>query len=261
MLHTTHSPATKPNAWIVSSNDRGRKRIYTGNKVYLSDKQNFEIELENKTQFVYSVRILVNNQPISSSNLVIKPGSRSYLDCFVDSKKKFVFSTYDVENDTQTQLAIAKNGMVDIYFHREIIQTPIVTVSPSIWYGATPVCTTYTNSPSTIYGNSASRNPALRSLSCALDSMGDASSTVNLSSSIETGRVEQGEKSNQQFDSYFGSFEVQASHSVSYQILPESLKPIEVEKIAKSKYNFCPNCGHKLEGGEKFCPNCGHKLD
>jgi hypothetical protein len=25
-------------------------------------------------------------------------------------------------------------------------------------------------------------------------------------------------------------------------------------------FNFCPNCGRKVQAGENFCPECGHKL-
>ena len=26
------------------------------------------------------------------------------------------------------------------------------------------------------------------------------------------------------------------------------------------QYKYCPDCGYKLEDGEKFCPECGAKL-
>jgi len=35
---------TKPSAWIVTPNDKGRKSIKSG-KVFLKDKEEFEIEL------------------------------------------------------------------------------------------------------------------------------------------------------------------------------------------------------------------------
>ena len=37
---------TKPSAWIVTPNDKGRKSIKSG-KVFLKDKEEFEIELFN----------------------------------------------------------------------------------------------------------------------------------------------------------------------------------------------------------------------
>jgi hypothetical protein len=74
----------KPNAWIVNPNDRGRKSIKTGNKVYLQDSQNFEIELFNPLKEPVLADIKVNGKSVSSSGLVLRPGERFYLDCFID---------------------------------------------------------------------------------------------------------------------------------------------------------------------------------
>ena len=107
----------KPSAWVVSS-DKGRKSIKNG-KVYLKDKEEFQIELFNPLTDCVLADIKLNGNTISQSGLVIRPGERFYLDCFVDDNKKFVFNTYEVEDSQSTKVAISKNGMLEVFFYKE----------------------------------------------------------------------------------------------------------------------------------------------
>ena len=66
---------------------------------------------------------------------------------------------------------------------------------------------------------------------------------------FETGRVEKGSYSDQNFGVYNGEFETWQFHSVSWQIQPESLK-------AEAMRNYC-GCGKRLKTTFKFCPSCG----
>jgi hypothetical protein len=61
--------------------------------------------------------------------------------------------------------------------------------------------------------------------------------TVNnlFSNSLETGRVEKGEKSKQKFTEVDMDFEKHYISSTIIQILPESRKPAEVKDVKKSK--------------------------
>jgi len=123
---TPKSAASKPSAWIVVNNqkdkskpsDRGRKSIKNG-KVYLDDGQEFEIELHNPSQECVLCDIKLNGQSISKSGLVLRPGERFYLDCFIDDKKKFIFNTYEVENNEESEKAIQKNGLLEVFFYKE----------------------------------------------------------------------------------------------------------------------------------------------
>ena len=72
----------------------------------------------------------------------------------------------------------------------------------------------------------------------------------------ETGRIEKGNKSNQKFEAVSMDFESYYFHKISYQILPETKKPIETKELKK---NFCTSCGFKNKD-YKFCPNCGEKI-
>jgi rRNA maturation endonuclease Nob1 len=45
--------------------------------------------------------------------------------------------------------------------------------------------------------------------------------------------------------------------TVNLQILPESAKPVEVEKIR----SYCTECGTRSRSSSwKFCPSCGSKM-
>jgi hypothetical protein len=113
---------TTPSAWVVNSKDRGRKSIKKG-KVYLQDKEEFQIELFNPLQDCVLADIKLNGKSISQTGLVLNPGQRFYLDCFIDDKKKFIFNTYEVEDTTEVANAIAKNGLLEVFFYKESVVT------------------------------------------------------------------------------------------------------------------------------------------
>ena len=117
-VHTSVSTLT-PNAWIVNPSDRGRKSIKKDNKIYLEDGQEFQIEIFNPLMESVLADIRVNAKSISKTGLVLRPGERCYLDCFIDDKKKFIFKTYDVEDSQEAMSAISNNGTVDVFFYKE----------------------------------------------------------------------------------------------------------------------------------------------
>lgn len=83
-------------------------------------------------------------------------------------------------------------------------------------------------------------------------------STGNISSTLETGRIEKGESSNQSFTNYYGEFDSICFRSVEFKLLPESHKPIEVKDIRQ----YCPGCRTRIKKSSwKFCPSCGESLD
>jgi hypothetical protein len=88
--------------------------------------------------------------------------------------------------------------------------------------------------------------------------MDGLSDTVNISKGIETGRVEQGAKSDQNLSDTYGNFASYACASYSMKILPESTKPIEIGEIR----SYCTGCGRKVKDTKwKFCPICGTKME
>ena len=74
--------------------------------------------------------------------------------------------------------------------------------------------------------------------------------------SIETGRIEKGEKSNQKFSSSNETFNSWMSHRLDFKILPLSNKNNTSEDIK----HYCTECGTKTKSKYKFCPTCGNKL-
>lgn len=113
---------TKPSAWIVSPNDKGRKSIKSG-KVFLNDGDEFEIELFNPLTVSVLADIKLNGQSISKTGLVVKPGQRVYLDCFIDDKKKFIFSTYEIDGGLESLDATQNNGLLEVFFYKEDVIT------------------------------------------------------------------------------------------------------------------------------------------
>jgi hypothetical protein len=251
---------TKPSAWIVTPNDKGRKSIKSG-KVFLKDKEEFEIELFNPLTVSVLADIKLNGQSISKTGLVVKPGQRVYLDCFIDDKKKFVFSTYEIENSGEALDATQNNGVLEVFFYKEDVITldnwqrrfdrvivekwyPYNPYNPYPWYNPSRIyCgtgtitysgTTLTNG---LIGGTTTTNVynSSNSINCSYTSQVDLPN-LNVAgslstNSIETGRVEKGEKSKQKFTEVDMEFEKHYISSTIIQILPESRKPAEVKSM------------------------------
>ena len=262
--------SSKPSAWIVTNNqkdkskpsDRGRKSIKNG-KVYLEDGQEFEIELHNPLQNCVLCDIKLNGQSISKNGLVLRPGERFYLDCFIDDKKKFIFRTYEVENTEESEKAIEKNGLLEVFFYKESVQSikdwsrkfdriiieryPVYypywyPYRPNIIYSGTGILNnistnkfTLTNSSNSItsLNNSYSNGDTSIFSSNSYTSNVDISNKYNNSTSIETGRIEKGTSSSQQFTEVDMDFDNNYISSTIIQILPESRKPVETKDFIK----------------------------
>lgn len=79
----------------------------------------------------------------------------------------------------------------------------------------------------------------------------------SLDSTIETGRVEKGGHSNQEFEYCDIDFVHIPFKIERIQILPNSRKQISVEETRRK---YCSQCGKKVSPKDKFCSNCGAKL-
>ena len=75
--------------------------------------------------------------------------------------------------------------------------------------------------------------------------------------SLETGRVEKGSHSNQEFNYVNKSFEYYAFHTIEYKLLPISQKINTANDLNVKRY--CTSCGSKLGKTDKFCSKCGKK--
>jgi hypothetical protein len=253
-----------PGAWIVNSTDRGRKSVKNG-KVYLSDKFEFEIELYNPLQDCVLADIKLNGNSISKSGLVLNPGQRFYLDCFIDDKKKFIFDTYEVDDTDETTQAIAKNGLLEVFFYKESVVTLqnwsdrfnriLTTRTYPYWvyptypyWGGTvtigaPYCGTGTTNTFTTTNltsgsidlsnlNTSTGNAYYSSNTMAINSSYTSNiGSVKNTSSIETGRIGKGDNSKQKFESVDMDFDKYYIASTILQILPESRRPIETKEI------------------------------
>lgn len=268
MAKTIASSNSKPGAWIVSPQDKGRKSIKNG-KCFLENNETFEIELFNPLTVSVLADIKLNGQSISKTGLIIKPGQRVYLDCFIDDKKKFIFKTYEFDGSQESLDATLNNGLLEVFFYKEDVITldnwksrfdtviverwyPVYYYRPNIWYGtSSPVygsCVTTNGlnnigslSSGTITSNTAlySSNSINSSYTSDLSNLNIggslSSNSMPINSSLETGRIEKGEKSSQKFTEIDMEFEKHYIYSVIVQILPESRKPAEINEVSKSK--------------------------
>ena len=237
--------------------------------VYLNDGTEFQIYLKNPYQTHLGIKIYVNNQAIGGNMLVLKPGQSFWLDRFLNDNKKFLFSTYDVENTQEMRYAINNNGKVKIEFYHEKEDTPYFTTAPLKttfdWtnYNITCSSSISSNCPRSTYycstgdiGN-LSANAATNSKLNAMSYDTSVSTTKTDDLSLETGRVEKGGVSRQEFEYCDINFDYYAFKTENILILPLSRKQIRAEETRR---RYCSQCGKKVNPKDKFCSNCGAKL-
>jgi len=248
MYYSTLPDWKSPTAHIAVN--RNRMKHYD-TKVYLKSGTHFEIELFNPKSISVLAEIRIDGKPISKSGIVVKPGQRVFLERWIDAPKKFLFETYLVEENEETVEAIKENGKVEVKFYDETSNLISLNTNTST-FTTYPTWTTYGND-NFVYGSNGTNKPI------GLTSSLNTSNTVVMCSagSMETGRTEKGEASNQQFSQANSNFVYFAGTTVTLQILPEDMKVIEAGEIR----NYCSECGTRIKKSNwKFCPSCGTKL-
>jgi hypothetical protein len=255
---------------------------------YLNNGQEFQIELFNPTQNTILAKIEINGNSISQGGLILKPAERVFLERYLDVAKKFLFETYQVSNTEEVKQAIQHNGGIKIQFFNESIPQQITTTYPSYGYPNVyyynnlnqPIGSVNnfysrsnigTNSPTfddtgiiPVFGSASASLSDNISYNCNL--LTDESLSLNnkiirgtlSKKSIETGRVESGSHSDQQFKYVDKTFDYFAFHTIEYKLLPVSQKVNTTKDINVGQH--CTNCGAKRKSTHRFCANCGKKL-
>lgn len=264
---------------------------YTSDRiVYLEDGQEFQIQLFNPYTYTVGVAIRLNGDS-DNNYLVLRPGERVWLERHLDNSKKFKFSTYFVEDSKEAKEATTYNGSVIVSFYKERkreIFRPTVSCSPKNWWdnvdinstpltfaGSTPVEDYATRilysgtndklnvNPSSAVNGIRGIDASTRYCQTTMNCDNDINTSPQIyeystlaSSSIETGRIEEGSHSNQQFESVDKDFELLPFYSESIKLMPKSRKAITSDDLNK---RYCHQCGRKLSQKYKFCPFCGAK--
>lgn len=214
--------------------------------VYLKNGTEFEIELFNPLQETVLCKIKLNGEYINGSGLVLNPGQRVFLERYLDEDRKFKYSTYEVEaNNEEVDYAIDKNGDIKVEFYKKTEMNYTVNLSTNI------TTSDYYYDTNIMYGDKSFPT---------LDTLTDLSVfTCEVVDSIkETGIIEKGNISEQQFVDSYETFNDYSFHTEYIKILPDSEKVFTTKDIKHKKY--CSNCGSKIKKGDKYCSQCGTKI-
>ena len=232
--------SAEPSAFITVKKQRQKQN---GKNVYLHDKTEFEIELYNPTSETILAKINLNDQSISTSGIVLKPGQRVFLERYLDWDRKFLFETYEVKDNETNQNAIKNNGLVTVMFMKKW--------KHNIFGGYT-----YLNGlPFLNNCGSGNLSGNVFTTTC-LGNSNIVGTTSTSTANIETGRIEQGDASNQKFENNYEQFDVYPSWTREWKILPYSQKDKTIKDLVKK----CPKCQTKLKDNYKFCPQCGNQV-
>ena len=232
---------------------------------YLKNGQEFQLEIFNPSTDVIAAEIEMNGEALKGGRLVLKPGERVFLDRYLNVDRKFKFDTYQVGKSKAVENAIRDNGSVSVNFYKRQ-KSPntfwVTNIGTNTWN--TPYYThdwgTY-NTTNISYSDIVSTFTSTNTANFVdMDSMEfmPTSAAPKLSSKKETGRVEQGGKSEQTFTHVDYQFEPLIFHSVSYKLLPISEKQVTSSDLNVKRY--CTECGAKHKPNFKFCPQCGTKV-
>lgn len=267
----------------------GKQRLkQNGSVVYLKDGDEFEVEIFNPQQNSVLAKLKINGNYIGGGGVVLKPGQRVFLERYLDEARKFKFETYEVNaKSKEVQEAIKNNGVVEVEFYEENRYGGNITITNPgalIWTNGTNPYTipgvTTTPNPYTIYGvtnnitHTISKNwthdnyfagdsNAYYNTSVNLNQV-DYNTSGNLKKSLstdrfkETGRVEKGGDSKQEFTSVNMDFNSYPSSYSTWRLMPMSEKPVEASEV---NVLYCGNCGvRRKKDNHKFCPHCGTKF-
>lgn len=262
--------SNKPEAYL--SINKNRLKQYHSDRcdhaVYLNDGDEFEIELNNPTSDTYLAKFQLNGKSISNTGIVLRPGEHTYIRRYLDEDRKFRFETYEIPKSNSD--AVQDNGLVTVKFYKEKEldyppfkwdrwSPPYDYDKPYIWHGDTgnPSWTYYSSNTSSVSGDDFVGGATLSTSTdeSTARAMRNISENVQNSDQVETGRVEQGGRSGQQFTNVNKDFKTFCSHTTKIKIRPHSQKP----RHKNDTRIYCTNCGARFRENWKFCAHCGEK--
>ena len=234
----------EPTAHITVRKQRVKQN---GKNVYLDNHTEFELELYNPTNTKLKATIEFDGNLISTSGIVLRPGERIFLDRYLDVDRKFLYETYEVKDTEQNREAIDNNGLVKVRFYQKQSWQ-----NPSIFSGSNAYLTRNwgLNNSGYVNGN------GVTFTTTGMNLVSEVNNSYNANDTIETGRVEQGSKSNQVFQSEYDMYYAWSSWETSWKILPKS----QELKTSKDLIQKCNRCNTKLKSNWKFCPECGTQM-
>lgn len=239
--------------------------------VYLRDGQNFVIRMFNKFPQPIAARINVNGKSLGDS-ILINPGQKVDIERFLDEKKKFVFKTYDIDSsDPEVMKAIEKNGDIQVELFQEKryndwfsynIRDYDYKINPNISKpGFDMINLGDSNGTDTTNLDDSNNISYTSSINTdnTMNLLDINSKTTNITdrSLNETGRVEKGEHSQQNFVKVDKDFE-------NYPFL---IKKLKILPFSKLNFNddvriYCVGCGYRIRKRSwNFCPKCGEKIE
>lgn len=247
-------------AQITKKKNRLKVYLSSKNQIYLNDGDEFEIELFNPKTNPVLAKISINGKRISERGIILNPGQRVFLERFLDSPDKFKFSTYNVNNSQEVKEAIANNGLIKIEFYDEY--STFSTLGGNSWItnhnfnGTGTTIAGWENTTTSKFYNTNTSYTTSAAGSLNLPTIGIFTNVNERVDPTETGRVEAGSKSDQDFKNSNGNFNSWACNTVEYQILPTTQKNVEAKEIR----SYCMECGTRNKQDWKFCPSCGNKF-
>lgn len=255
-----------PEVFITKDKNRIKKlQVNNQSTVYLNDQDRFEIELYNPNSSNILAKIKINGNYISIAGIVIKPAQRIFLDRFIDTNNKFIFETYQVDNNATVKDIIQNNGVISVEFYMEIVRPHNSWVklntpwTYTINYGGhnnfnTHDTTRFDTHDTTRFDSYCTSGIEV---GASFKQSDDVVSSYLCSNPLETGRVEKGEKSSTEFKSVSGDYSNFPFFTTTINILPTSQQPIDITQVKQ----YCTTCGYKIRKDTwKFCPKCGGKL-
>lgn len=257
----------EPSATILLKNPRtgslDELKIYENNTTYLDNGNEFQIRLFNPTTLKLGVQIGLNGN-FSQSYLVLRPGEDITLDRFIDDQRKMLFETYSYDSSNNAaQKAIINNGVLEIKFFKEKVSN--TTYYSTIFHSGTGtynfnnyVHTTNSNPDSlnifdtntNIYNTGSVNNQKLTS---------STTCSTKRSKSIlkETGRIEKGNISEQNFNKVEIQFDEFPYYGILFNLKPNS------EKVYSNTAtrSYCSSCGYRLrDKAWLYCPKCSKSI-
>ena len=241
-----------------NSGSLDEQRAYNGNEIYLNDGDEFQIRLFNPTSSRVGAKISINGES-SEHLLVLNPGQDFIVDRFVDTRRKMVFETYTYdESNPKARAAVENNGMVqvDFFLERKLYYDYNPYSSTGTLYGTTVDTSGGGNAPTT----TTTSGNGMRFFSADFDSLQGKKGKARKERRRETGRVNRGNKSQQEFTEVDVDFESLPFHTVTYHLKPVSARKV----ITTEQYDireYCTECGYRIRNKKwKYCPKCGNRL-